>query len=307
MERVRDKAMPRRPALPGALAPLACSLLVLLSGCSWLQALHDTFRDPGQPAQAQAATPPALQARVRMLYPRDTRTVEQAVNYMLEPHAYRAAPRNETGDRIAGRTFINNFDNDPVPLRVALERLMGRNGQVILDPERKLYAFRLRKPDEAGIAFAGITTARVAAADGGTPDNVAPQEAQPGTLVPGPARDPAPAGKTALAGAAPVHAGTQDEQLPAQNPASCASIHLRNRAMLSVAVREYFLACGFDRVSWKLGAPGRYADYRLLQDHTVPLPARHLDLVEFLQSRFGIKTLIHDNKRVEFYDENHSL
>ena len=77
--------------------------------------------------------------------------------------------------------------------------------------------------------------------------------------------------------------------------------------MLSVAVREYFLACGFDRVAWRLGAPGRYADYRLLQDHTVPLPARHLDLVEFLLSRFGIKTLIHDNNQVEFYDENHSL
>lgn len=300
MERATDKTMPLRPALPGALAPLACSLLVLLGGCSWLQALHDTFTDPGRPARAQAATPPALQARVRMLYPGGTRTVGQAVNYMLEPHAYRAAPRNETGDMIAGRGFINNFDNDPVPLRVALERLMGRDGQVILDRERKLYAFRLRKPDEAGIALARITTAHAAAADIGA-------ATQLGRPVP----DPAPA--QARAADAPPHGAggaprePQEEQPPARNTASCASIHLRSRAMLSVAVREYFLACGFDRVSWRLGAPGRYADYRLLQDHTVPLPARHLDLVEFLQSRFGIITLIHDNNRVEFYDENHSL
>ena len=304
MGRARDKAMPLRPAFPGALAPLACSLLVLLSGCSWLQALHDTFTDPGQPAQAQATTPPALQARVRMLYPGGTSTVGQAVNYMLEPHAYRAAPRNETGEMIAGRGFINNFDNDPVPLRVALERLMGRDGQVILDRERKLYAFRLRKPDEAGIALAGITTAHATAADIGAPAGVA---TQPGRPVPDPAPVQAHAADAPAHGAGPVPEETPEQQVSAQNPESCASIHLRNRAMLSVAVREYFLACGFDRVSWRLGAPGRYTDYRLLQDHTVPLPARHLDLVEFLQSRFGIITLIHDNNRVEFYDENHSL
>ena len=299
MGRATDKTMPLRPALPGALAPLACSLLVLLGGCSWLQALHDTFTDPGRPAQAQAATPPALQARVRMLYPGDTRTVGQAVNYMLEPHAYRAAPRNETGDMIAGRGFINNFDNDPVPLRVALERLMGQDGQVILDRERKLYAFRLREPDEAGIVLTGLATARAAAGPGAA--------AQPGRPVPEPAPAQARAADAPPHGAGPVPDGTPEQQAFAQNPASCASIRLRNRAMLSVAVREYFLACGFDRVSWRLGAPGRYADYRLLQDHTVPLPGRHLDLVEFLQSRFGIITLIHDNNRVEFYDENHSL
>ena len=61
--------------------------------------------------------------------------------------------------------------------------------------------------------------------------------------------------------------------------------------MLSSTVREYFLKCGFDEVSWKLGEPGRYADYRLSQDIDVPLPERHLDLVDLLQTRFGIRPL----------------
>ena len=322
------KVAPRRSTMPFWTVTFACSLLILFGGCSWVRMLQDNFKPSGKGAQTPATALPTLEVSVRMLYPNRTRTVEGAISYMLEPHSYRPAIRNTDGDVIAERTFINNFNNDPVPLHVALERLMGRDGQVILDRQRKLYAFRTREPHEPGIVFADLTTAAGAqtrsnpttgtdfksvpfprsAPPGNEParDAGAPPE-QTGRLARDPAQDRLPVNMAALRAGDNEPGRPEVEEIPAQNREFCHAIQFRNQSMLSATVQEYFLGCGFDEVSWKLGKPGRYADYRLLENIDLPLPERHRDLIEFLQSRFGIKTFIHDNNRVEFYDEENLL
>ena len=274
MRLAMKKVASLRSTMHCTMVPVACSLLVLFSGCSWIQTLQDNFKWAHRRSESEAMALPVMEVPVRMLYPNGTKTVDQAISYMLEPHSYRPAYRNTTDDTIAVRTFINNFNNDPVPLYVAMERLMGRDGQIILDENRKLYAFRTRKPDEAGIVFADLAAT--------------------------PAANSAPADDS-------VTDTPEEEEIPAQNREFCNSIQFRNQAMLSATVQQYFLRCGFDEVFWRLGEPGRYADYRLLRNINLPLPERQQDLIKFLQSRFGIKTLIHDDNRVEFYDENNSL
>ena len=249
---------------------------------------------------------PTVEVPVRMLYPNGTKTIEEAINYMLEPHSYRAAYRNTTGESIAHRTFINNFDNDPVPLYIAIERLLGQNDQIILDQNRKLYAFRVRAPDESSVAFADLTTIPVAVTDIDSTISIQPLQEEPDRRVHDLVESRLPDNKTALH-AVNYSPGNQDEEeMPVDFPEFCNSIHSNNQSMLSTTVQEYFLACGFNKVFWGLGEPDRYADYRLLQNIHLPLPERHHDLIEFLQSRFGIKTLIHNNERVEFYDENYT-
>lgn len=308
---------PERRVSPRSLTALACLLPALFGACSWVQALQDNFRMSFSNARAQPLALPVTEVQVRMVYPDGTNTVDRAVSYMLEPHSYRPSYRDSHAELIAQRSFIGNFDSEPVPMSVAMERLMGRNGQVILDRDRKLYAFRLRNPGEPGVAFAdlGIETFEAAAGPAswerldqpapGPGRNVAPGKDKALTVVdPPPGTDfksvpyPTPADETPAAG--PTPAGAEDRDF-------CRSIQFRNRAMLSATVREYFLGCGFEEVIWKLGEPGRYADYRLAQDIDMPLPERHLDLIDLLRTRFGIRTLINEDNSVEFHDENSTL
>lgn len=284
---------PRRP-----LALLACLLPALCGACSWDQGLQDSITTPPGNARRLPAAAPVTEVPVRMVYPHGIDNVGSAVRYMLEPHAYRPAYRDAAGEFIAQRSFINNFGTEPVPLSMAMERLVGPGAQVMLDRERKLYAFRLRNPGEPGIVFTDLGARPGAAA-------VVPASwEQVGPPAPAPAGDAASGAEKALHDAGLAHAEAENESLPAENRNICRSIQFRNRGMLSEAVRKYFLDCGFEEVSWKLGGPGRYADYRLSQDIDVPLPERHLDLVELLRARFGIKTLIHEDYSVEFHDEN---
>ena len=292
----QDKPQRRTSSRP--LAILACLLPALCGACSWIQALQDNFRMPFGNTRTQPLAMPVTEVQVRMVYPNGTNTVDGAVNYMLEPHAYRPAYRDDSGEIIAQRGFISNFDNEPVPLSVAMQRLMGRDGQVILDRDRKLYAFRLKDADEPGIAFAKLGVEPVTAAGGPARWE---QLDQPG---PGPDGNPAPGNEAGLPVANLPPAEAEGEILSGEDRDFCGSIQFRNRAMLSATVRGYFLRCGFDEVYWRLGGPGRYADYRLLQNIDVPLPERHLDLIELLQTRFGIRTLINEDNRVEFRDEN---
>lgn len=306
-----------RPAFrPVAL--LACLLPALCGACSWVQALQDNFRMSFGNARTQPLALPVTEVPVRMVYPDGTNTVDRAVSYMLEPHSYRPFYRDGHAELIAQRSFVGNFDNEPVPMSVAMERLMGRNGQVVLDRDRKLYAFRLRNPGEPGVAFADLGVETVAAAaspaswerlDQPVPaahENIAPgNDAALAVVGPAPGTDLNPVPYPAAA--EPTHARAEDETPSGQDRDSCRSIQFRNRAMLSATVREYFLKCGFDEFLWRLGEPGRYADYRLLQDIDVPLPDRHLDLIDLLRTRFGIRTLINEDNSVEFHDENSTL
>ena len=292
---------PARQPQSRPLTLLACLLPALCGACSWVQALQDNFRMSFGNAPAQPLALPVTEVRVRMVYPDGTNTVDRAVSYMLEPHSYRPSYRDGHAELIAQRSFIGNFDNEPVPMSVAMERLVGTNGQVVLDRDRKLYAFRLRNPDEPGVAFADLGVETIGAA---TSPASWERLDQPG---PGPDGNAAPGGEVALpvADLPPAEAG--DEIHSGEDPDFCRSVQFRNRAMLSAIVREYFLGCGFDEFFWRLGEPGRYADYRLLQDIDVPLPERHLDLIDLLRTRFGIKTLINEDNSVEFHDENSIL
>lgn len=293
---IQDK--PERRVSPRSLATLACLLPALCGACSWVQALQDNFRMSFGNAPAQPLALPVTEVRVRMVYPDGTNTVDRAVSYMLEPHSYRPSYRDGHAELIAQRSFIGNFDNEPVPMSVAMERLVGRNGQVVLDRDRKLYAFRLRNPDEPGVAFGdlGVETIGAATSPASWERLDQPGPGQDGNVAPGKGT------ASTFAGLSP--ADVEDEIHSAEDRDFCRSIQFRNRAMLSAAVRKYFLKCGFDQVSWKLGEPGRYADYRMSQDVDVPLPERHLDLIDLLQTRFGIKTLINEDNSVEFHDEN---
>ena len=298
---VMKQGKPPQRAASGSLVALACLLPALCGACSWVQALQDGFRMSFSNAGAQPIALPVTEVPVRMVYPDGTNTVDGAVSYMLEPHAYRPAYRDAPGESIARRSFIGNFGNDPVPLSVAVQRLMGRDGQVILDRDRKLYAFRLRKPDEPGLAFADLAVEPVTVAAGPASWEHLDQP------VPGPDGNAAPGNETALRVVNLPRAEAGDEIHSGEDRDFCSFIQFRNRALLSSTVRNYFLGCGFDEVIWKLGEPGRYADYRLLQDIDVPLPERHLDLVELLQTRFGIRTLINEDNHVEFHDEHSTL
>ena len=312
---IQDKQ--ERRVSPRSLAALACLLPALCGACSWVQALQDNFRMSFGNTRAQPLALPVTEVQVRMVYPDGTNTVDRAVSYMLEPHSYRPSYRDGHAELIAQRSFIGNFDNEPVPMSVAMERLMGRNGQVVLDRDRKLYAFRPRNPGEPGVAFAdlGVETFEAAASPAswerlnhlvpGPDGNVAPDSDTTLTVVdPPPGIDfksvPYPTSADETPAVDPPPAGAEDRDF-------CGSIQFRNRAMLSATVREYFLGCGFDEFLWRLGEPGRYADYRLLQDIDVPLPERHLDLIDLLRNRFGIRTLINEDNSVEFHDETSTL
>lgn len=293
-----------RRAASRPLAILACLLPALCGACSWMQALQaPTFKFSFADTRDPATEIPVTEVPVRMVYPDGTNTVDEAVSYMLEPHAYRPAHRDAPGETVAQRTFINNFDHDPVPLSVAMQRLMGRGEQVVLDRNRKLYAFRPRHAGEPGIAFADLGPGAESLAAAASPASWERLD-QPALRPDGNA---APGYEAALPVAGLTPAATEDTTPAGEERDFCASIQLRNRAMLSATVREYFLGCGFDEVLWKLGEPGRYADYRLLQDIDVPLPERHLDLIDLLQTSFGISTLINEDNRVEFHDENSTL
>ena len=292
---------PERRVSPRLLAALACLLPALCGACSWVQALQDNFRMSFGNARTQPLALPVTEVQVRMVYPDGTNTVDRAVSYMLEPHSYRPSYRDSHAELIAQRSFIGNFDNEPVPMSVAMERLMGRNGQVILDRDRKLYAFRLRNPGEPGVAFADLGVETFEAAAG------PPSWERLDHPSPGPDGNVAPGKGTALTFVDLPPADVEDEIRSAEDRDFCRFIQFRNRAMLSATVREYFLGCGFDEFFWRLGEPGRYADYRLLQDIDVPLPERHLDLIELLRTRFGIRTLINEDNSVEFHDENSTL
>ena len=279
---------------------LACLLPALCGACSWVQALQDNFRMSFDNAGTQPLTLPVTETPVRMVYPHGTDNVGSAVSYMLEPHAYSPAYRDAPGKFIAQRRFINNFGTEPVSLSTAMERLLGHDAQVMLDRERKLYAFRLKNPGDPGMVFADLGI--------GTPASAASPASRERLAQPVPyPGDTAADAETALHDAGLAHTRTENEAPPAENRNICRSIQFRNREMLSEAVRKYFLECGFEEVFWKLGEPGRYADYRLSQDIDVPLPERHLDLIELLQTRFGIKTFINEDNSVEFHDENSTL
>lgn len=294
----------RKPDKPPrrTLVILACLLPALCGACSWVQALQaPMFRMSFGDARSLPLALPFTEVQVRMVYPDGTNTVDGAVSYMLEPHAYSPAYRGAPDTIVAQRSFIRNFDNDPVPLSAAIQRLMGQDGQIIMDRDRKLYAFRLKNPDEPGIVFADLGPESFTDAGGPASWEQLNQASR------GPDGNAAPGNEAALPVADLPPAEAEDAIHSGEHRDSCRSIQFRNRAMLSVTVRKYFLGCGFDEVSWKLGAPGRYADYQLLQNIDVPLPERHLDLIELLQTRFGIRTLISEDHRVEFRDENNSL
>ncbi len=318
------------PPVPRCLFPPACALLVLFSGCSWIQAFPENFRLSLKRPAAPATVVPVMQVRVRMIYPDETKTVGDAIGYMLEPHSYRRAYRAGAGEAIAERTFINNHTVDPVSLNVAMQRLIGEDGQVLLDRNRKLYTFQTKKPDESSVVFTDLTTTPVAASGVGdqtassqegrlqmTPalqhgasekdQTTAPPQEQPDRSVQDIPEKRFLVEEEALRDNVTRLTRTEDGEMPAENREFCYSIQFKNKAMLSGIVQDYFLRCGFDDVYWRLGDPGRYADYRLLRNMSIPLPKGHEDLIKLLQTRFGVKTVIHDNNRVEFYDEKNLL
>lgn len=318
---------------------LAATLFfALLCGCVLPPVL------PGAPggglqgaAEERAGPAPALQTQVRMVFPAAFSTLGEAAGYLLAPHAYRPAP-GAADNAVAGRPLIAPHSLEPVSLYLALQRLLGEDGQIVLDQESRLFLFRVRGLGEASVAFAPLTglatPAPVVAVSPPPPRNdPAPIAAVP---PPAPRNDPAPVaavsppplrnGPAPVAVAAPPPLRNDPAPVAAVAPPvpqknigpvqaaprpasseSCDAIQFKRRVMLSRIVKDYLSQCGFTEVSWKIGKPGSYTDYRILQDAKVPLPERHKDLIQLLQVRFGIKTRIHDGNRIDFYDEKSLL
>ena len=304
-------------------AMAATPLLALLCGCVLPPVL------PGAPgvglqsvSEERAGLAPALQTQVRMVFPAAFSTVGEAAGYLLAPHAYRPAP-GAANDAVAGRPLMAPQGIEPVSLYLALQRLLGDDGQIVLDQEERLFLFRVRGLGEASVAFAPLTglarPAPVAAVKPPPPrKDPAPvaavkpplQRKDPAPVAvaapPPPRKDPAPI--AAIEPPAPQkNIGPVRAAPRPASPEACDAIQFKRRVMLSRIVKDYLSQCGFTEVSWKIGKPGSYTDYRILQDAKVPLPGRHKDLIELLQVRFGIKTRIHDDNRIDFYDEKSLL
>lgn len=317
-------------------AMVATPLLALLCGCVLPPVL------PGAPgvglqsvSEERAGLAPALQTQVRMVFPAAFSTVGEAAGYLLAPHAYRPAP-GAANAAVAGRPLMASQSIEPVSLYLALQRLLGDDGQIVLDQEERLFLFRVRGLGEASVAFAPLTglarpapvavvkpplprrdSAPVAAVEPPPPrKDPAPvaaiepplprNDSAPAAVAAPPRKDPAPV--AAIEPPAPQNniGPVRAAPRPA-SPESCDAIQFKRRVMLSRIVKDYLSQCGFTEVSWKIGKPGSYTDYRILQDAKVPLPGRHKDLIELLQVRFGIKTRIHDDNRIDFYDEKSLL
>ena len=300
----------------------ATPFFALLCGCVLPPVLPDALGGGLQGVSEERAGPaPALQTQVRMVFPAAFSTLGEAAGYLLAPHAYRPAP-GAADNAVAGRPLIAPHSLEPVSLYLALQRLLGDDGQIVLDQESRLFLFRVRGLGEASVAFApptGLATpAPVVAVAPPAPRNepapiaiaAPPPRNEPAPVAvaapPSPRNEPAPVAAVAppvpQKNIGPVQAAPR----PA-SPESCDAIQFKRRVMLSRIVKDYLSQCGFTEVSWKIGKPGSYTDYRILQDAKVPLPERHKDLIQLLQVRFGIKTRIHDGNRIDFYDEKSLL
>ena len=334
-------------------AMAATPFFALLCGCVLPPVLPDALGGGLQGAAEERAGPaPALQTQVRMVFPAAFSTLGEAAGYLLAPHDYRPAP-GAADNAVAGRPLIAPHSLEPVSLYLALQRLLGEDGQIVLDQEQRLFLFRVRGLGEASVAFAPLTglatPAPVASVSPPPPRNepapvasVSPppprNEPAPVASVspPPPRNEPTPVAvvappplrnePTPVAVAAPPPPSNEPAPVAAvpppvpqknigpvqaaprpASPESCDAIQFKRRVMLSRIVKEYLSQCGFTEVSWKIGKPGSYTDYRILQDAKVPLPERHKDLIQLLQVRFGIKTRIHDGNRIDFYDEKSLL
>lgn len=318
-------------------AMAATPFFALLCGCVLPPVLSGAPGGGLQGVSEERAGPaPALQTQVRMVFPAAFSTLGEAAGYLLAPHAYHLAP-GAADNSVAGRPLIAPHSLEPVSLYLALQRLLGDDGQIVLDQEQRLFLFRVRGLGEASVAFApltGLTTpapvvavapppprnepAPVAAVAPPSPRNdpapvavVPPPPPRNGpapvaAVPPPPRNDPAPVASVSPPVPQKDIGPVQAAPRPA-SPESCDAIQFKRRVMLSRIVKDYLSQCGFTEVSWKIGKPGSYTDYRILQDAKVPLPERHKDLIQLLQVRFGIKTRIHDGNRIDFYDEKSLL
>ena len=286
----------------------ATPLFALLCGCVLPPVLPDALGGGLQGAAEERAGPaPALQTQVRMVFPAAFSTLGEAAGYLLAPHAYRPAP-GAADNAVAGRPLIAPHSLEPVSLYLALQRLLGEDGQIVLDQESRLFLFRVRGLGEASVSFAPLTGLATPVPVVAVPPPPPRNEPAPVAAVapPPPRNEPAPVAAVAPLVPQKDIGPVQAAPRPA-SPESCDAIQFKRRVMLSRIVKDYLSQCGFTEVSWKIGKPGSYTDYRILQDAKVPLPERHKDLIQLLQVRFGIKTRIHDGNRIDFYDEKSLL
>ena len=121
-------------------------------------------------------------------------------------------------------------------------------------------------------------------------------------VVQGPAVAPRPVTAPGVPARGVAAVDTRGGQAVPPGGAACGAVRLVRGAMLSALARAYLLACGFTAVSWQLGAPGRYADYRIVSDADVALPGGADDFLVWLGTHFNITAVQHDDARIELQD-----
>ena len=82
----------------------------------------------------------------------------------------------------------------------------------------------------------------------------------------------------------------------------CHEMVFKNKELLSQIVRRFVVQCYELDVFWKLGAPGDYTDYQIQHTTTIPIAGLN-DMLELLETHFGIRGVQHDNQ-IFFYDQH---
>jgi hypothetical protein len=136
-------------------------MLILLTGCASLQefayslfsSLNKVVRDDTE----VATSVPFLQRRVRMIFPREIKTVGEAVDYLLEPYDFKPMARDPSTQSISVYEYTHASDVSAVPLFVAIKRIMGEEYKIVFDSKQQLYAMQLKSLGDNPIAFTDLS------------------------------------------------------------------------------------------------------------------------------------------------------
>ena len=141
--------------------PFVILMLSLLAGCASLQEFASRlFSSPNKALRDDtevATSVPFLQRRVRMIFPREIKTVGEAVDYLLEPYDFKPMARDPSTQSISVYEYVHAADVSAVPLFVAIKRIMGEEYKIVFDSQQQLYAMQLKSLGDNPIAFTDLS------------------------------------------------------------------------------------------------------------------------------------------------------
>ena len=92
-----------------------------------------------------------------MIFPREIKTVGEAVDYLLEPYDFKPMARDPSTQSISVYEYTHAHDVSAVPLFVAIKRIMGEEYKIVFDSKQQLYAMQLKSLGDNPIAFTDLS------------------------------------------------------------------------------------------------------------------------------------------------------